>query len=217
MGTIKDAGVKRHVTQLDKLSHIGLARTFNSVLPLQLVLQGCLIGFLYIIIANSALVSTRHGNTYHIGAHTGDILAAGNSVAQPTGILINKQLAADEIAIVFRISQCPQGGKVPITTPNGIRIVMVVDWLAILVKGYLTYSAVITGICTIHITGQTASQKAMVKAGVELDAAVLCSTLNPDTAQLFSPLVLCLFSRFIKSEIFRFCFQIQTCILDGGV
>ena len=91
------------------------------------------------------------------------------------------------------------------------------DRLAILIKRNLAHSAVITGICTIHIAGQSTSQKAMVKAGVELDAAVLCSALYPDTAQLFSPLVLCLFSRFIKSEIFCFCFQIQTCILNGGV
>ena len=217
MGAIKETGVKRHVTQLDKLSDVGLARTFNSVLPLKFVLQRCLIGFLYIIIAYSALVGSRHGNTYHICAHSGNVFAARNTVAQPTGILIDKQLAADKVAIIFWVSQCPQGGEIPIATPDGIRIVMVMDRLAILIKRNLAHSAVITGVCTIHIAGQSTSQKAMVKAGVELDAAVLGSTLNPDTAQLFSPLVLCLFSRFIKSEIFRFCFQIQACILDRGV
>ncbi len=123
----------RHITFFNKLFYVHFARTFNTSFPAQFILQCCLISCFHIKIANPTVISTRQSDTHHVGSHPGNILAGCNTITQPTSIFIHQQLTVYKVIIIFRICQCPKRSKVPVSSPNRIRIIMIMFRFAIFI------------------------------------------------------------------------------------
>ena len=107
MCAIEDAVVEGYITLLYKLAHIHLSCTLDTVVRAELVLQRSLVGSGYIKIANAAVIGACNSDAHHIGAYTRHVLAVGNAITQPAGILVNQQLTVHPLVIILRISHGP--------------------------------------------------------------------------------------------------------------
>ena len=176
-----------HITLLHKLAHIHLSCALYTATPFKIVLTCRLVHLFNVIVADSAIVCTRKGYADHIGPDSGDILAAGYSVTQPSCILIYQKLAGAPVIVIFRVGECPERGEVPVAAPDCICIVMIVNRLSVLSKRNVSYCTVILRIGSVHIACKPAAEKAMVKTRIELDSACLAAPAYLDAAELLGP------------------------------
>ena len=177
----------RDIPVADELLHVHLAGALDPAFPFEVVLPGGRIHLVDVEVPDAAVVGACEGDAHHVGAHARDVLAAGDAVAEPAGVLEHEQLAGDPVGIILGIGQGPQLREVPVTAPDGVRVVMVVQRLAVGAEGNLPHAAVVAGIGAVHVARQAAAQQGVIQARVELDAARLGPAGNLQPAERFLP------------------------------
>lgn len=209
--------VEGGVAEFDESADIHLAGPLGTVFPGQFVLEGRLIGLLDIEVADAALVGPGHHHAHHVGAHTRDILAAGKAVAEPSGIVVDEQLAADEVVVVVGIGQRPEQRQVPVGPPHGVGIVEAEGRTPVLAGRDPPHRAVMARIGAVHVAGHAAAEQCMVETRVELDACSLAAALDRNASQPLVPLGGGAAAHVIKVEPVGFGAEVGPGILHRGV
>ena len=207
----------RDIPVADELLHVHLAGALDPAFPLEVVLAGGRIHLVDVEVPDAAVVGACEGDAHHVGAHARDVLAAGDAVAEPAGVLVHEQLAGDPVGIILGIGQGPQLREVPVTAPDGVRVVMVVQRLAVGAEGNLPHAPVVAGIGAVHVARQAAAQQGVIQARVELDAARLGPAGNLQPAERFLPQAERLLPGAVEVQPGGLGLEVGPRIVDGGV
>ena len=217
MGHEARVGDVGHIAATDELLDVHLAGALDAAFPLEVVLARGRVHRFYVVVADSGVVSTCECDTYHVGADARDVAAAGDSVAQPAGVLVDQQLACHPVVVVFGIGERPQRGKVPVAAPDCVGVVVVVDGLAVRAERNLAHGAVVAGIGAADVAGEAASEQGVVQAGVEFDLVAVLAAIGRDAAQGFLPCVMCLTACLVEGQGARLGLEVGLCIFDGSI
>ena len=166
----------------DEFSHVQFARAGRAAFAAQLVLAGGLVAQRHVEVADAAVVGRGNGEPREVGAYARDVLAACDAVAEPSGVLVDQQLARHPVGIVFGIGDAPQLREVPVGAPDRIGIVIVVFRLASAVERNLPDRAVVGGVGPVHVAGQAAPQQGVEQPRVELHAVIVQAALDAKPA-----------------------------------
>ena len=94
---------------------------------------------------------------------------------------------------------------------------MMMKRLAVTAEGNLANAAVILRICSVHVARKSASEKAMIESGVELDPAFLAASAYLNAAELLGPLLSGQLMGLVEVKLFSLSKIVKPCILDRGI
>ena len=201
----------------DEFSYVQFARAGRAAFAAQLVLAGGLVAQRHVEVADAAIVGRGNGEPREVGAYARDVLAACDAVAEPSGVLVDQQLARHPVGIVFGIGDAPQLREVPVGAPDRIGIVIVVFRPASAVERNLPDRAVVGGVGPVHVAGQAAPQQGVEQPRVELHAVIVQAALDAKPAQRLFPRVVRLAAHPVEIFPGGLLFEVQPRVLHRRV
>ena len=217
------------------LRRIVLASTSGTILAVKLVLQAGFVGKFEVEVANAALVGCVNHQGQLICSHSRDVLRVGKSIGKPAAVLVFLKRGGDELREVLGVSQSPKLGQVPLSAPHSIGVEHSELRLAIF-HGNLPDSAVVLGICAIHVAHHTSAKQSVIEAGVELNSLPrplqrrgeggweVPPSVGGDGGGLYSypsqrlfPSLLRSCFCIIEAKVCSFCLEVDAGVLDRGI
>ncbi len=213
---VQFGGVRR-ISALYKLTYVELAGACRTILAADFVFKGCLVAEFYIKVAYAHIIGGCDCQAGEVGTYTRHIFAARNTVAQPSGILVNKQLTRNPVGIVFGPCYAPELCQIPESAPNCIGVIVVVQRLAAFVFCNVFYTAVVGRIRAVNVAGQSSAQQGMEQTGIEFHAAVALAAFHTYAAKCILPFGMGILSGPVECQPGSFGFQVQARVFHRGV
>ena len=212
VGVLLSAVAVGHISVFQEVGRGGLACSQRSVLAVELVFQTRLVCQFRVKITYAALIGSGDYGAQKVCANARDVAVVGQTVGEPSRVLIGLEMRADILRHVFRISQNPQLRQIPLRSPRRVGVIYVVQRLAVLHRE-LSDGAVVARICTIHIARQSTAEQRVIQSGVEFHLIIILRSLHLDASQIFVPRLVRLFAHLVERHFLRLCRQIGAGIL----
>ncbi len=178
------------------------------------VFQRCLVTFVHLKIADSAVVSRCNQQSLEIGLHTVGINSGSLAIVQPAAIFVIIDIRLNVLFKIIGIRQCPQLAQIPETAPDTVGIEMPVSWLPAFIQRNLPDTTINKRILSVYIARNSTPKQRMVQTSVKLNFINTVSVFHIYTAQFFVPGLCCKLVYLVKSFVCGFGFKVQPCIFD---
>ena len=216
-GPRSEVGRIRGIPALHESGHVHLAGSCDTPFPADFILQRRLISCLDIEIADTAVVCGSYRKSHHIGADSGDVPAACYAVTEPSGVLVDQELAGNPVRIILRPRQGPELCEVPVAAPDGVRIVVAVERLPVRAQRDLPHSAVVLRVGAVHIAGEPASEQRVEKSCIEFHTVLLQSSLYTDAPEGFFPVMAGLRMSLVEVKARSLRLHVQTRVFNRRI